>query len=617
MNIEGIKKYLERGFSIERTDKGFCAAILPDSKLSEIDIPESIDGIEITAFELNKRAIYISRKVRTIRLPSTVKSLEIGDTEVFGAGNTEIEISPENPYFFSDGAAIYSKDGKTLIRFFAGIMLWYNVRPGTRKIADHAFCCIGRLNRVTLPSGLESIGEKAFYRCAHITRLEIPDSVRFIGKGAFVRMVNLRDIHLPHSLTQIGEELFSGCTALETLTIPANVRDIAPSAFLSYIHDFRSLKGVPELREITVDAKNPHYCAEKGILYSKDKTRLIYMPEHKWKKRLVIPKFVQAINASAFKNNYVIEEVILSPNTKVIGESAFYNCTELRRIVFGKSVETIGDLAFERCEKLEEVILSPNTKVIGEGAFYNCTELQRIVIGKGVEIIGDYAFVGCGKLSIKFESLPPKLGIDILSGIAELTVYNDVQPDKLGRLLYCESHKYLFPLTVLSRETEELLFKVNAVPGLPRPVEDINNEIVDYEESDLLPGCFINSGFDFERYDEGVRAIYKLVDRPCHDYYCLLGTAYLRLKYPVSLSDSAREFYRSSFTPKLLYIPEILRDFSIFSELFEIGAFTEENAIKIIDSEIIKADTELTARLLELKNKYLPPSSGLDYLKLE
>ena len=69
----------------------------------------------------------------------------------------------------------------------------------------------------------------------------------------------------------IGSDAFNGCSGLTAVTIPGSVTDIGERAF----------SGCSGLTAIEVESGNKNYCAESGVLFTKDKATLICYPEGK------------------------------------------------------------------------------------------------------------------------------------------------------------------------------------------------------------------------------------------------------------------------------------------------------------------------------------------------
>jgi len=140
-----------------------------------------------------------------------------------------------------------------------------------------------------------------------------PDTIT-IAHGAFYNCTGLTDITIPASVTSIGDETFYGCSNLASITIPEGVTSIGSYAF----------SGCVSLSAITVDANNPNYASESGILYNKAKTEIVVVP--------------QGISGN----------VTLPASLTSIGNEAFADCTSLTSITIPTSVRSIGDKAFNR-----------------------------------------------------------------------------------------------------------------------------------------------------------------------------------------------------------------------------------------------------------------------------
>jgi len=83
--------------------------------------------------------------------------------------------------------------------------------------------------------------------------------------------------------------------------------------------------------------------------------------------------------------------VTLPPSVKEIGVSAFAY-SGLEKIIFkkGSELETIGESAFYNCIELKVVTLTPNVKEIGASAF-SCSSLEKVIFKEGskLETIGE------------------------------------------------------------------------------------------------------------------------------------------------------------------------------------------------------------------------------------
>ena len=94
-----------------------------------------------------------------------------------------------------------------------------------------------------------------------------------------------------------------------------------------------------------------------------------------------------------------LETFEIDSGCKYIGNSAFYECSNLAKITIPNSVTSIGDSAFYGCSGLTSVTIGNSVTSIGGSAFRSCSELTSITIPDSVTSIGPDAFSGCGKLT--------------------------------------------------------------------------------------------------------------------------------------------------------------------------------------------------------------------------
>ena len=120
---------------------------------------------------------------------------------------SEIEISPDNPYFTSYDGILYNSDMTVLVR-----------------------CPAGRTGKIIIPDGVKVISEYAFYNCS-ISEVVIPDSVTDVEQRAFRCCHNLEKITFSKNMSCIKAHTFSQCTSLHDINIPGHIKVIGESAF--------------------------------------------------------------------------------------------------------------------------------------------------------------------------------------------------------------------------------------------------------------------------------------------------------------------------------------------------------------------------------------------------
>ena len=219
-------------------------------------------------------------------------------------------------------------------------------------------------------------------------------------KGNLVIPKKIVYLSTTYTVTSIGERAFGDCSGLTSVTIPNSVTSIGSSAFSS----------CSSLTEINVDAANPKYSSESGILYSKDKTKLITCPRGK-KGEIVIPNSVTSIASSAFSGCSGLTSVTIPNSVTSIGSSAFNGCSGLTSVTIPNSVTSIGSSAFSGCSRLTSVTIGNSVTTIDSSAFNGCSRLTSVTIPNSVTSIGSSAFSWClGLTSVTISNSVTSIG---------------------------------------------------------------------------------------------------------------------------------------------------------------------------------------------------------------
>ena len=358
------------------------------------------------------------------------------------------------------------------------------IENGVTSIGDSAFCHCKSLTNVTIGSSVTSIGESAFLRCTSLISITIPNSVTSIENEAFEDCTSLISVTIPNSVTSIGEYAFNYCISLTSVTIPNSVTSISDSAFknctslksvtipdsVTSIDSYAffkctSLKSVKipdsvtsigsdaflccsSLTTIEVSNYNENYSSTDGILFNKDKSKLITYPAGKPNETYEIPDSVTGIGYYAFYNCTSLTSVTIPGSVTSIGFSAFVYCTSLTSVNIGDSVTSIGSDAFVNCTSLTSVTIPNSVTSIGDGAFLNCTSLTSVNIGDSVTSIGDSAFECCwGLTSVTIPDSVTSIGEDAFyncTSLTSVTIPNSVTSIDDVAFYGCESLKDVY-----------------------------------------------------------------------------------------------------------------------------------------------------------------------------
>ena len=114
--------------------------------------------------------------------------------------------------------------------------------------------------------------------------------------------------------------------------------------------------GCYDLNSITIDENNNYLTVIDYVIYSKNKSKLIFYPLGKENTYYSIEEGVEIIGYNSFLMSQ-IETVIFPSSLQKIEENAFYMNTKLQSIIIPASVSLIEKNAFAGCRRLEKVIL--------------------------------------------------------------------------------------------------------------------------------------------------------------------------------------------------------------------------------------------------------------------
>ncbi len=249
---------------------------------------------------------------------------------------TSILIDDSNPYYSSDGSALFDKY-KTKMFLAVKSLREYAIPSSVSEISTYAFSNCRHLKTLVLPLRLKgenvairfqdcdslysiSVDEKNPYLCSDgsvlynkdkselvfvchtVRKMSIPSTVTKIGDYAFYNCTDLTSIELPSGVTSLGNNAFQGCTNLSSLTLPSGVKEIGLSAF----------QGCKSLTSVT------------------------------------IPSGVKYINSSTFSDCESLRFINLPSDLKYIGKEAFLSCTGLTSIyAFMEKPCEIDEMTFE------------------------------------------------------------------------------------------------------------------------------------------------------------------------------------------------------------------------------------------------------------------------------
>lgn len=218
-------------------------------KLKEIVIPDSVvfigerivngcTSLERIVWGNNLNLRQINEKslgdcyVKELVIPQNVD--EITETAFKGLSGLEnIVVAEGNKRYKDIDGNLYSKDGKTLIKYAHGKgEEKFTIPSGVVKIEKYAFSRLENLKEVIISSTVKTIADYAFSSgfnnktLTSLVAIEFSDSVETIGDGAFYYCTNLKSIDIPDSVTYMGSSAFGSCLSLETAKVGNGIKTI-------------------------------------------------------------------------------------------------------------------------------------------------------------------------------------------------------------------------------------------------------------------------------------------------------------------------------------------------------------------------------------------------------
>ena len=213
-------------------------------------------------------------------------------------------------------------------------------------LKDHAFANIYKMVRADVPFTVQQIDDYCFYNCRNLKKLMLREGVK-----------------------QIDAYAFSHINELVSVTIPASADSITGDAFT---YD-------PNLIAIYVEDDNNKYTCVDGILFSKDKKRLIAFADGRTT-TYEVPDGTQVIAREAFRGASALDIIHMPNSLREIERYAFFDCSTLPGIEVPKGVTTIGNYAFGSCTSMTYATLPSTLTELGYNAFYNVPDLAYLYV---------------------------------------------------------------------------------------------------------------------------------------------------------------------------------------------------------------------------------------------
>lgn len=202
------------------------------------------------------------------------------------------------------------------------------------EIGNCAFANCRCVKKIELPKSITCIDNFAFYNCCNLVELMIKKNVTFIGSNAFTDCINLEKINVDknNKIFSSQDGILYNKDKTEFIYIPQAIRGeiTIPQGIASIEQGMFS--GCCNIESINVDVNNTKYSSLDGILYNKNKTELIEVPPTRV--TVSIPDSVTSIFYDAFDNCANLTNIIISNNVTSIHRWALGRCANLKNIYY-------------------------------------------------------------------------------------------------------------------------------------------------------------------------------------------------------------------------------------------------------------------------------------------
>ncbi len=327
------------------------------------------------------------------------------------------------------------------------------IADSVTTIGEVAFFGCSKLKEVEWGSGVQAVESRAFEFCKSLTHIYIKNLVSWCGisfakqsanpisadDGTFTGLYlngNLveGDLVIPDGTTKIAKYVFENYDVLTSVTLPASVSDVSAYSFIR----------CDSLNEIFLNENNEYYSLQDGILFSKDKTKLVMYLSKKEISDYIVPESVTHLEDYAFAYNTTLKSVTIGEGVTALGAGVFDYCsgieeirwnavalneigflgeigekdvginliigdnvetlpkifagTSIKSIEFGDGNITLAEEAFRYCHSLTEVIFGKGTTNIGRSSFEECSALKSVTFGGEGAVVGQSAFAKCKAL---------------------------------------------------------------------------------------------------------------------------------------------------------------------------------------------------------------------------
>lgn len=381
----------------------------------EFTIEDVYRGKPVTA--IADSAFYRSKTITSVTVGKNVTS--IGESAFANCVNLEKVVLSDNITFLGN-ACFMSCNSLKVVNIPAGItelneyifaycpsLESITIPDNVNTIYESAFINCTALTEVVIPDSVTAIYQKAFYYCSALESVTIGSGVKTIydqafascslSKGitfspnsslteldtrVFAYSKNLTGVVLPEGLQYIGTNCFASCPKFETVDLPDSLTNLGASVFYK-----------------------TKICPEEEVNYGE---KLFYADNWLVGVSQPLKITVESIGDGSVppkEDGTPAKRIDIAEGTVGLCQYIFAKAELLQSVILPRTVKYVCGAAFSQCPKLYKFDAYDDDEllVVGNSTFYECTNLTNVRMGQKVKEIGAYCFYMCSGLDVPSE----------------------------------------------------------------------------------------------------------------------------------------------------------------------------------------------------------------------
>lgn len=261
--------------------------------LKSFNIPKNLNS-------LGYKALYGCNKIKEIHIPRNLDYIQVGALSCMSS-LSKITVEDGNRTYKSDGLLLIDKNDCVIIQYAINSKnKEYRIDSNNTiyNICNYAFANSKHLEKLYIPSRIESIDSETFHNCNKLKNLniystidnkklffklynylnddcsipfeniEIGEGIITLTEGMYTLFKNAKKVTLPSTLQTISNSVFNKSKKLENLNIPKNIKWISQETFYKDIN-----LHFEDLREIRAESFSR---LETKEIYNSDKITKIF-----------------------------------------------------------------------------------------------------------------------------------------------------------------------------------------------------------------------------------------------------------------------------------------------------------------------------------------------------